>query len=109
MPTTHTTTVSQERLILLYVIVRGLPIDVGNIIEKEIQDCTMKNHKAAALLFPLLIHASVWYRESALMQNMNMLRMMVLSLHVQSNELLVKLPEPHPNRLLWQGQDQLLG
>ncbi|KAH9770116.1 hypothetical protein KPL71_012262 [Citrus sinensis] len=27
MPTTHTTTVSQERLVLLYVIVRGLPID----------------------------------------------------------------------------------
>ena len=55
MPTTHTTTVSQERLILLYVIVRGLPIDVGNIIEKEIQDCAMKIHKAVALLFPSLI------------------------------------------------------
>ena len=36
MPTTHTTTVSQERLVLLYVIVRGLPIDVGSIIAKEI-------------------------------------------------------------------------
>ena len=36
MPTTHTTTVSQERLVLLYVLVRGLPIDVGSIIEKEI-------------------------------------------------------------------------
>ena len=32
MPTTHTITVSQERLVLLYVIVRGLPIDVGSII-----------------------------------------------------------------------------
>ena len=40
MPTTHTTTVS---------------IDVGSIIEKEIRDCAMKNHKAAALLFPSLI------------------------------------------------------
>ena len=36
MPTTHTTTVSQERLVLLYVIVRELPIDVGSIIAKEI-------------------------------------------------------------------------
>ena len=40
---------------LLYAIVRGLPIDVGNIIEKEITDCAVKNHKAAALLFPSLI------------------------------------------------------
>ena len=55
MPTTHTTTVSQERLVLLYVIVRGLPIDVSGIIEKEIRDCAVKNHKTAALLFPLLI------------------------------------------------------
>ena len=36
MPTTHTTTVSQKRLVLLYVLVKGLPIDVGSIIEKEI-------------------------------------------------------------------------
>ena len=55
MPTTYTTTVSQERLVLLYVLVRGLPIDVGNIIEKEIRDCDMKNHKATALLFPSAI------------------------------------------------------
>ena len=55
MPTTHNTTVSQEKLVLLYVIIRGLPIDVGSIIEKEIRDCAMKNHKAAVLLFPSLI------------------------------------------------------
>ena len=55
MPTTHTTTVSQERLVLLYVIVRGLPIDVGSIIEKKNWDCAMKNHIAAALLFLSLI------------------------------------------------------
>ena len=55
MSTTHTTIVSQERLILLYVIVKGLPIDVGSIIEKEIRDCAIKNHKAATLLFPSLI------------------------------------------------------
>ncbi|KAH9802189.1 hypothetical protein KPL71_001277 [Citrus sinensis] len=55
MPTTHTTTISQERLVLLYVIVQWLPIDVGSIIKKEIRDCTVKNHKIAALLFPSLI------------------------------------------------------
>lgn len=55
MPIIHTTTMSQERLILLYVIVRGLPIDVGAIIEQEIRDCVMKKHKTAALLFPSLI------------------------------------------------------
>ena len=55
MPTTRTTTVSQERLVLLYVIVRGLPIGVGSIIEKEIRDCAMKNHKVVALLFLSLI------------------------------------------------------
>ena len=55
MPTTYTTIVSQERLILLYVLVQGLPIDVGSIIEKEIRDCAIKNQKAAALLFPSLI------------------------------------------------------
>ena len=55
MPTTHTTTVSQERLVLLYVIVRGLPIDVGSIIAKEIRDCATKTHRTAALLFPSLV------------------------------------------------------
>ena len=55
VPTTHTTTVSQERLILLYAIVRGLPIDVESIIEKEIRDCAIKKPKVAALLFPSLI------------------------------------------------------
>ena len=44
MPTTHTTTVSQERLVLLYVIIRGLPIDVGSIIVKEIRDCAGETH-----------------------------------------------------------------
>ena len=58
MPTTHTTTISQERLVLLYVIVRGLPIDVGIIIEKEIRECAMKKHKTTALLFPFFITSS---------------------------------------------------
>ena len=51
MPTTHTTTVSQERLILLYVIVKGLSINVGAIIEGEIRECAMKKHKIDVLLF----------------------------------------------------------
>ena len=55
MPTTHTTTVSQEMLVLLFVIVRGLPIDVGSIITNEIRDCAVKNHKTATLLFPSVI------------------------------------------------------
>ena len=42
-------------LVLLYAIVRGLPIDVGSIIEKEIRDCAIKKHKATALLFTSLI------------------------------------------------------
>ena len=57
MPTTHTTTVSQERAVLLYVMVQGLPIDVGAITEKEIRECAMKNHKTVALLFPSLINS----------------------------------------------------
>ena len=55
MPTTHTTTVSQKSLVLLYAIVRGHPIDVGSIIAKEIWDCAVKTHRTAALLFSSLI------------------------------------------------------
>lgn len=50
MPTTHTTTVSQERIILLYVIVKDFGIDVGKIIEYF-----MKKQKVVALLFQSLI------------------------------------------------------
>ena len=39
----------------MYVIIRGLPIDVGIIIEKEIRECAMKKHKMAVLLFASLI------------------------------------------------------
>ena len=56
IPTTHTTTVSHERLILLYAILKGLPIDVGKIIWREIRECAVKKkHKTATLLFPSLI------------------------------------------------------
>ena len=40
---------------LLYAIVRGLSIDVGSIVAKEIRDCAVKNHKTVALLFLSLI------------------------------------------------------
>ena len=55
MLTIHTTMVSQDRLILLYAIVKRLAIDVGKIIEKEIRDCAMKKQKLVVLLFPSLI------------------------------------------------------
>lgn len=55
MRTTHTTTVSQDRLILLYAIVKGLTIDVGKIVEQEIRECATKKQKSIALLFFSLI------------------------------------------------------
>ena len=55
MLTTHTTIVLQERLILLYAIVKGLVIDVGKDIEREIRDYAMKKQKFVALLFLSLI------------------------------------------------------
>ena len=55
MPTTHTTTISQDRLILLYAIVKGLAIDVGKIIKKEIREFTTREQKSAAFLFLSLI------------------------------------------------------
>lgn len=42
MPTTHITIIYQEKLILLYAIVKGFRIDVGKITEKEIRECVMK-------------------------------------------------------------------
>ena len=55
MLTTYTTTVFQDRLILLYAIVKRLAIDVRKIIKKEIRDCAMKKQKLVVLLFPSLI------------------------------------------------------
>ncbi|KAH9680288.1 hypothetical protein KPL71_026499 [Citrus sinensis] len=46
MPTTHTTTVSQEKLVLLYVIVRGLPIDVVSGVRLNARDEHVKNDGA---------------------------------------------------------------
>ncbi|KAH9770018.1 hypothetical protein KPL71_012225 [Citrus sinensis] len=36
-------------------LLRGLPIDVGSIIAKEIRDCAVKTRRTAALLFPSLV------------------------------------------------------
>ena len=55
MPTTHTTIISQDRLILLYAIVKGLAIDVRKLIEKEIWKCLIKKQKSTTLSFPSLI------------------------------------------------------
>ncbi|KAH9792219.1 hypothetical protein KPL71_004032 [Citrus sinensis] len=44
MPTTHTTTVSQERLVLLYVIVQGFPIDVVSGVRLDARDEHVKNN-----------------------------------------------------------------
>lgn len=55
MPTTHRTTVSQDRRMLLYTIIKGLTADVGKVIEQEIKKCGTKKQKYVALLFPLLI------------------------------------------------------
>ena len=52
IPTTHTTTVSHERLILLYAIIKGLPIDVGKIMEREISEFPMKNTRFPLCCFP---------------------------------------------------------
>lgn len=42
IPTTHTNTVSQDRLVLLYAIVKKLSIDVSKIIKKEIRDYAIR-------------------------------------------------------------------
>ena len=55
MPTTHNTTVLEDRLVLLYAIVKGLTINVNKIIEKEIRDCARRKQKLAALVLPSLI------------------------------------------------------
>lgn len=55
MPTTHNTTILEDRFVLLFAIVKELTIDVSKIIEKEIRDCAIRKHKSAALIFPSLI------------------------------------------------------
>lgn len=55
MPTIHATIVSHDKLILVYAIVKGLIIDVGKVIEKEIRECALKKQKITALFFPSLI------------------------------------------------------
>lgn len=55
IPTTYATTISHERLIVLYAILKGLPIDVGKIINREIRECAIKKQKMTALLFSSLI------------------------------------------------------
>ena len=53
MPTTHDTTVSQERVLLLYCLLAGLSINVGRLICRQITSCAKK--KKGKLFFPSLI------------------------------------------------------
>ncbi|MFQ6643385.1 hypothetical protein Gotur_018389 [Gossypium turneri] len=53
MPTSHSFTISMERMLLLYAILIEKSINVGKIILKEIHDCAKK--KAGSAYFPSLI------------------------------------------------------
>ncbi|MFQ6668850.1 hypothetical protein Gotur_034341 [Gossypium turneri] len=53
MPISHSSTISMERMLLLYAILIQKSINVGKIILKEIHDCAKK--KAGSVYFPSLI------------------------------------------------------
>lgn len=53
MPTTHDSSVSADRMLLLYAMFAGLKINVGKLIVDEIYRCSMK--KTGKLFFPSLI------------------------------------------------------
>ncbi|MFQ6643486.1 hypothetical protein Gotur_017448, partial [Gossypium turneri] len=53
MPISHSSTISMERMLLLYVILTEKSINVGKIILKEINDCAKK--KAGSAYFPSLM------------------------------------------------------
>ncbi|KAK8306302.1 hypothetical protein V6Z12_D03G118600 [Gossypium hirsutum] len=53
MPSTHNTTVSNERILLLHSIIKGRTINVGRIIFQEVHHCVKKD--AGSLNFPSLI------------------------------------------------------
>ncbi|MFQ6665615.1 hypothetical protein Gotur_032294, partial [Gossypium turneri] len=53
MPISHSSTISMERMLLLYAILTEKSINVGKIILKEIHDCAKK--KAGIAYFPSLI------------------------------------------------------
>ncbi|MFQ6663410.1 hypothetical protein Gotur_030955 [Gossypium turneri] len=50
MPISHSSTISMERMLLLYTILTKKSINVGKIIFKEIHDCAKK--KAGSAYFP---------------------------------------------------------
>ncbi|MFQ6640750.1 hypothetical protein Gotur_015268 [Gossypium turneri] len=53
MPISHSSTISMERMLLLYAILTEKSINVGKIILKEIHNCAKK--KAGSAYFPSLI------------------------------------------------------
>ncbi|KAK5785822.1 hypothetical protein PVK06_040441 [Gossypium arboreum] len=55
MPSSHGTTISSERMVLLYTVLTGKTIDVGKIILREIQNCAVKRSGPAHLPFTITI------------------------------------------------------
>ncbi|MFQ6624262.1 hypothetical protein Gotur_003432, partial [Gossypium turneri] len=69
MPISHSSTISMERVLLLYAILTEKSINVGKIILKEIHDCAKK--KAGSAYLPSLI-TSLYLRASVKTQaNLN--------------------------------------
>ncbi|MFQ6654850.1 hypothetical protein Gotur_025657 [Gossypium turneri] len=54
MPISHSSTISVERMLLLYAILTKKSTNVGKIILMEIHDCAKK--KAGSAYFPLINH-----------------------------------------------------
>ncbi|KAK5775821.1 hypothetical protein PVK06_043766 [Gossypium arboreum] len=55
MPSLHGTTISLERMVLLYLILTGKSIDVGKIILREIRNCVVKRSGLAHFPFTITI------------------------------------------------------
>lgn len=53
MPTTHTYTINQERIVLIACIMGGMSVNIGKVIEREIRLCA--NKRVGKLYFPTLI------------------------------------------------------
>ena len=73
---------------------------MGSIIEKEIKDCAVKNHKNAALLFPSLITSICIVSGVRLDAKDKHVKNDVPSLHVPLRELLVRVLERKLNQLM---------
>ncbi|MFQ6665213.1 hypothetical protein Gotur_032017 [Gossypium turneri] len=61
MPISHSSTISMERMLLLYAILTEKSTNVGKIILKEIHDCA-KNKKGSAYFPSLITSLYLWAR-----------------------------------------------